>query len=124
MTFSALSAHAEEFLALKRAVAKADPHGNSQDRRSLKHREKLLRSFVAYWRDQQMSVADPVLFGPGLGCCRIRTASTRTVISVASMSCALSCNRSAHSSPQQRYLRTSIDLCTAVALRICIPKMM
>lgn len=53
MTFSALSAHAEEFLALKRAVAKADPHGNSQDRRSLKHREKLLRSFVAYWRDQQ-----------------------------------------------------------------------
>lgn len=53
MTFLVLSAHAEEFLALKRAVAKADPHGNSQDRRSLKHREKLLRSFVAYWRDQQ-----------------------------------------------------------------------
>jgi integrase/recombinase XerD len=53
MTFSALSAHAEQFLALKRAVAKADPHGNSQDRRSMKHREKLLRSFVAYWRDQQ-----------------------------------------------------------------------
>jgi integrase/recombinase XerD len=53
MTFSALSAHAEEFLALKRSVAKADPHGNSQDRRSLKHREKLLRSFVAYWRDQR-----------------------------------------------------------------------
>ena len=53
MTFSAMSAHAEEFLALKRAVTKADPHGNSQDRRSLKHREKLLRSFVAYWRDQQ-----------------------------------------------------------------------
>jgi len=53
MTFSALSAHAEEFLALKRAVAKADPHGNSQDHRSLKHRGKLLRSFVAYWRDQQ-----------------------------------------------------------------------
>jgi len=53
MTFSALSAHAEEFLALKRAVAKADPSGNSQDRRSLKHREKLLRSFIAYWRDQQ-----------------------------------------------------------------------
>jgi len=53
MTFSALSAHAEEFMALKRAVAKADPHGNSQDRRSLKHRETLLRSFIAYWRDQQ-----------------------------------------------------------------------
>ena len=53
MTFSALSAHAEEFLALKRAVAKSDPHRNAQDHRSLKHREKLLRSFVAYWRDQQ-----------------------------------------------------------------------
>jgi integrase len=50
MNFSALSSHAEEFLALKRAVAKADPHRNAQDRRSLKHREKLLRSFVAYWR--------------------------------------------------------------------------
>jgi len=53
MTFAALSIHAEQFLALKRAVARADLHGNSQDRRSLKHREKLLRSFVAYWRDQQ-----------------------------------------------------------------------
>jgi len=53
MTFSALSAHAEQLLALKRAVAKADPHCNSQDRRSLKHREKLLRAFLAYWRDQQ-----------------------------------------------------------------------
>jgi integrase/recombinase XerD len=53
MTFSALSAHAEAFLALKSAVTQADPHGDSQDRRSLKHREKLLRSFVAYWRDQQ-----------------------------------------------------------------------
>jgi integrase len=52
MTFSALSAHAEDFLALKRAVAKTDPHSNAQDRRSLKHREKLLRSFVAYWRDR------------------------------------------------------------------------
>jgi integrase/recombinase XerD len=53
MTFSALSAHAEQFLALKRAVAKADPHCNSQDRRGLKHREKILRSFVAYWHEQQ-----------------------------------------------------------------------
>jgi integrase/recombinase XerD len=53
MTFAALSVHAEEFLAMKRAVSKADTHGNSQDRRSLKHRENLLRSFVAYWRDQQ-----------------------------------------------------------------------
>ena len=52
MNFPTLSAHAEEFLALKRAVAKVDPHRNTQDRRSLKHREKLLRSFIAYWRDR------------------------------------------------------------------------
>jgi integrase len=52
MNFPTLSAHAEEFLALKRAVAKVDPHRNTQDRRSLKHREKLLRNFVAYWRDR------------------------------------------------------------------------
>jgi integrase/recombinase XerD len=52
MNFSTLSAHAEEFLALKRAVAKVDPHRNTQDERSLKHREKLLRSFIAYWRDR------------------------------------------------------------------------
>ena len=51
MNFPTLSAHAEEFLALKRAVAKVDPHRNTQDRRSLRHREKLLRSFIAYWRD-------------------------------------------------------------------------
>lgn len=37
MNFPTLSAHAEEFLALKRAVAKVDPHRNTQDRRSLKH---------------------------------------------------------------------------------------
>jgi len=42
----------EEFLALKRAVAKVDPHRNAQDERSLKHREKLLRNFIAYWRDR------------------------------------------------------------------------
>jgi len=52
MNFPTLSAHAEEFLALKRAVAKVDPHRNTQDRRSLKHREKLVRSFIAYWRDR------------------------------------------------------------------------
>jgi len=51
MNFSTLSAHAEDFLALKRAVSKVDPYRNAQDGRSLKHREKLLRSFIAYWRD-------------------------------------------------------------------------
>ena len=52
MNFRNLSAHAEEFLALKRVGAKVDPHRNTQDRRSLKHREKLVRSFIAYWRDR------------------------------------------------------------------------
>jgi hypothetical protein len=52
MNFPTLSAHAEEFLALKRAVVKVDPHRNTQDRRSLKHREKLVRSFIAHWRDR------------------------------------------------------------------------
>jgi integrase/recombinase XerD len=52
MTFAALSAYAEEFLALRRAVAKSDPHQNDQDRRSLRHREKLLRTFIAFWHDR------------------------------------------------------------------------
>ena len=50
------------------------------------------------------------------------TAVTRIVISVASMSYALSGNRSAHSSQQQKYSRTSIDPGTVGALRICIRK--
>ena len=33
MTFQTLSAHAEEFMALKRAVAEVDPHRSSQDRK-------------------------------------------------------------------------------------------
>ncbi len=52
MTFSALSVYADEFLALRRAVAKFDPHHNDQDRRSLRHREKLLRSFITFWHDR------------------------------------------------------------------------
>lgn len=52
MTFAALSAFAEEFLALRQAVARRDPHQNGRDRRGLKHREKLLRSFIAYWHEQ------------------------------------------------------------------------
>lgn len=51
MTFSALPAFAEEFLALRRAVAKSDPHHGDQNRRSLRHREKLLRSFITFWHD-------------------------------------------------------------------------
>jgi integrase/recombinase XerD len=51
MTFAALSAFAEEFMALRSAVARRDPHRNNRDRISLKHREKLLRSFIAYWHE-------------------------------------------------------------------------
>ena len=36
----------------RRKWPRIDPHRNTQDRRSLKHREKLLRNFVAYWRDR------------------------------------------------------------------------
>src|SRR5260370_35329745 len=52
MTFSAFSVYADGFLALRRAVANADPHHNDQDRRSLRHRGKLLRSFLTFWRDR------------------------------------------------------------------------
>jgi integrase/recombinase XerD len=52
MNFAALSAFAEEFIALRQAVARRDPHQNGQDRRGLKHREKLLRSFIAYWHEK------------------------------------------------------------------------
>jgi len=52
MNFAALSTFSEEFIALKHAVARRDPHQNGRDRRGLKHREKLLRSFIAYWHAQ------------------------------------------------------------------------
>jgi integrase/recombinase XerD len=52
MNFAALSAFAEEFLALRQAVARRDPHQNGRDRRGLKHREMLLRSFIAYWHEK------------------------------------------------------------------------
>ena len=51
MNFAALSAFAEEFMALRSAVARRDPHRNNRDRISLKHREQLLRSFIAYWHE-------------------------------------------------------------------------
>ena len=62
MNFPTLSAHAEEFLALKRAVAKVDPHRNTQDRRSVKHREKAPSEFCCLLARSRMSVADPVRF--------------------------------------------------------------
>ena len=52
MTFTALSAFAEQFLALRRSVSRHDPHQNGREDRALKHRETLLRSFLAYWRSR------------------------------------------------------------------------
>lgn len=51
MTFAALSAVAEEFLALQRATARHDPRQNGRELRGLKHKEKLLREFLLYWRN-------------------------------------------------------------------------
>jgi integrase len=53
MTFAALSAWAEEFLALRRSLTKWDPRQNGRERRGLQHREKLLRNFIDYWRQHR-----------------------------------------------------------------------
>jgi len=49
MNIKKFSAYLEEFLTLKRALAEADPHYDAFDRRSLRHKEKLLRNFLAFW---------------------------------------------------------------------------
>jgi len=49
MNITKLSAYLEEFLALKRTMAEAEPHYDAFDRRSLRHKEKLLRNFLAFW---------------------------------------------------------------------------
>jgi integrase len=41
---------AEEFLALQRSTAKHDPRRNDTDLRFLRHKEKMLRGFLLYWR--------------------------------------------------------------------------
>ena len=51
MTFAALSAFAEEFLALRRSAARHDPRQQGVELRYLKHREKLLRGFLLCWRN-------------------------------------------------------------------------
>ena len=55
MTFTVLSALAEQFLALQRSTARRDPRQNGREVRALRHRETLLRSFLAYWRDRGCS---------------------------------------------------------------------
>jgi hypothetical protein len=49
MNITTLSAYLEEFLALKRTIAEADPNYDAFDRRSLRHKEKLLRNFLVFW---------------------------------------------------------------------------
>ena len=50
MNITKLSAYLEEFLASKRAMAEADPHYDAFEGRSLRHKEKLLRNFLAFWQ--------------------------------------------------------------------------
>jgi len=50
MNITKLSAYLEEFLALKRTMAEADPNYDASDRRSLRHKEKLLKNFLAFWQ--------------------------------------------------------------------------
>jgi hypothetical protein len=52
MNLTKLSAYLEQFLALKRALAEADPHCNSQGHKLLRYKEKLLRSFLSFWHEQ------------------------------------------------------------------------
>jgi len=52
MTFAALSAFAEEYLALQRSATRHDPRRNGYDPRFLRHKEKLLRGFLLYWRSR------------------------------------------------------------------------
>jgi integrase len=49
MNITKFSAYLEEFLALKRTMAEADPNYDAFDRRSLRHKEKLLRNFLVFW---------------------------------------------------------------------------
>src|SRR5438874_10633127 len=52
MTYLDLSAHAEEFLAMRRAIFRANPRRGGQDRRRLRYNEKLVRGFITYWQEQ------------------------------------------------------------------------
>ena len=47
---SELSAHAERFLALRRTVFRKNPRRGGQDQRRLRYDERLIRSFVTYWK--------------------------------------------------------------------------
>jgi len=52
MTYLELSAHAEEFMAMRRAIFRANPRRGGQDRRRLRYAERLIRGFTTYWQEQ------------------------------------------------------------------------
>ena len=71
MNFSTLSAHAEDFLALKRAVSKGRSLSQRPGWKEPKTQRKTPSEFHCLLARLRMSVADPVLFGCRLDCCRI-----------------------------------------------------
>ena len=52
MTHAKLSAYLDQFLSTRRTMAEADPHFDTFHRRLLRHKEKLLRNFLAFWKKQ------------------------------------------------------------------------
>jgi integrase len=52
MTLAKLSAYLDQFLLIRRTMVEADPHFEAFHRRLLRYKEKLLRSFLAFWQQQ------------------------------------------------------------------------
>ena len=52
MTLAKLSAYLDQFLSTRRTMAEADPHFDAFHRRLLRHKAKLLRNFLAFWKKQ------------------------------------------------------------------------
>jgi integrase/recombinase XerD len=52
MTLTKLSAYLDQFLAMRRTMAEADPHFGAFHRRLLRYKEKLLRNLLAFWKQQ------------------------------------------------------------------------
>lgn len=52
MTLAKLSAYLDQFLSTRRTMAEADPHFGAFHRRLLRYKEKLLRNFLAFWKQK------------------------------------------------------------------------
>jgi integrase/recombinase XerD len=52
MTFTKLSGYLNQFFATQRTMAEADPHFDAFHRRLLRYKQKLLRNFLAFWKQQ------------------------------------------------------------------------